>query len=169
VTSGPTTADFEAERARLAERIKKKATRTPAQAAQAAQPVATSEGTEGGFGQVSVDYVYDPTDKRDPFKSYFMMNQKALQTQPAGPLEQFELAQLSVTALVWDANQPRALVADPRGQSFIVREGSRIGKNSGRVIHIGDELVLVKETYVDFSGEQTTKDVELRIRVSQGG
>ena len=35
--------------------------------------------------------------------------------------------------------------------------------------HIGDNLVLVKETYENFAGEQTTKDVELRIRLSQGG
>ena len=97
------------------------------------------------------------------------MNQMALEDVPSGPLEQFELAQLSVRALIWDAGQVRALVADPRGESFIVREGTRIGRNSGRVIHIGDDLVLVKETYVDFSGEQTTKDVELRIHVSQGG
>jgi hypothetical protein len=37
------------------------------------------------------------------------------------------------------------------------------------VIHIGDNLVLVKETYENLAGEQTTKDVELRIRLSQGG
>jgi len=48
-------------------------------------------------------------------------------------------------------------------------KGSRVGKNSGRVIHIGDNLVLVKETYVDFAGEQSTKDVEMRIRRRQGG
>jgi len=166
ISSGPTTQDFEAERARLAARIQKKATRS-AQAK--SQPAPTPEASEeGGFGSVSVDYVYDSTGKRDPFRSFFM-NQNAMKEEPAGPLEQFELAQLSVTALIWEANQPRALISDPRGESFIVREGTRIGKNSGRVIHIGDDLVLVKETYVDFSGEQTTKDVELRIRVSQGG
>lgn len=167
IASGPTTQDFEAERARLAERVQKKAVRTEANAAQGVQqPAAGAE--DGGFGRVGVDYVYDAVGKRDPFRSFFM-NQTALETEPAGPLEQFELAQLAVTALIWDASQPRALVSDPRGESFIVREGTRIGKNAGRVIHIGDDLVLVKETYVDFSGEQTTKDVELRIRVSQGG
>ena len=44
-----------------------------------------------------------------------------------------------------------------------------MGRNNGRVIHIGDNLLLVKETYVDFEGTQTTKDVEMRIRRSQGG
>ena len=51
----------------------------------------------------------------------------------------------------------------------MVRTGSRIGKNEGRVVHIGDNLVLVEETYLNFAGEVTTKDVPLRIRRSQGG
>jgi Tfp pilus assembly protein PilP len=86
-----------------------------------------------------------------------------------GPLEQFELEQLNVTAVIWSTEKPRALVEDPSGRSYVVHEGTRIGKNDGLVIHIGDNLVLVKETYVDFAGAQTTKDVELRIRRSQGG
>jgi len=71
--------------------------------------------------------------------------------------------------VVWDTRRPRALVADPSGRAFVVHEGSQIGKNAGRVIHIGDNLVLVKETYVDYEGNQSTKDVEMRIRRSQGG
>jgi Tfp pilus assembly protein PilP len=61
------------------------------------------------------------------------------------------------------------LVVDPGGRSFVVHEGSQMGRNNGRVIHIGDNLLLVKETYVDFEGTQTTRDVEMRIRRSQGG
>ena len=57
------------------------------------------------------------------------------------------------------ASRPRALVADPSGSAYVVKEGSKIGKNDGLVIHIGDNLVLVKETYIDFAGEQSTKDV----------
>ncbi len=71
--------------------------------------------------------------------------------------------------MIWDANNPRALILDPGGRAYIIHEGSQIGKNSGQVIHIGDNLVLVKETYENLAGEQTTKDVELRIRLSQGG
>ncbi len=84
-------------------------------------------------------------------------------------MEQYELGQLSVSAIVWETNRPRALVTDPGGMAYVVKEGSRVGKNDGLVIHIGDNLVLVKETYIDFAGEQTTKDVEMKIRRSQGG
>jgi Tfp pilus assembly protein PilP len=44
-----------------------------------------------------------------------------------------------------------------------------MGKNSGRVTSIDDNLVVVRETYVDLSLEETTKDIEMRIRATEGG
>jgi hypothetical protein len=37
------------------------------------------------------------------------------------------------------------------------------------VISIDDNTVVVKETYVDYLGQETTKDVEMRMRRSEGG
>ena len=53
--------------------------------------------------------------------------------------------------------------------SYIVAEGTKIGKSNGRVTQIDDNLVVVQETYVDSSGETTTKDIEMRIRATEGG
>jgi Tfp pilus assembly protein PilP len=53
--------------------------------------------------------------------------------------------------------------------TYIVAEGAKVGKNEGRVIQIHDNLVVVKETYVDYLGEETTKDIEMRIRPTEGG
>jgi hypothetical protein len=167
--TAPSTQDYTAAAAQA------KANRDRAQQAaaknQASPGVVLEEGEsnlQGGFGDVDDAYAYDPTDKRDPFRSFQYMNEEE-PTGAFGPLADYELQQLSVVAVVWDTGRPRALVADPGGRSFIVHEGTQIGKNKGRIIHIGDNLVLVKETYVNFAGEQTTKDVEMRIRRSQGG
>lgn len=124
-----------------------------------------------GYAAGGADYFYDPRGKRDPFRSFRFAAEETDEEQKRdfGPLGDFELGQLELSAVIWDANNPRALILDPGGRSYIVREGSAIGKNNGQVIHIGDNLVLVKETYENFAGEQTTKDVELRIRLSQGG
>jgi type IV pilus assembly protein PilP len=149
---------------------------TPAPAPKA--PIAPP--SPGGEGEASAEaelvdpanaaptYTYNPKGRRDPFQSYrhdLADDQDKVQT----PLMAYELGQLSVVAVVWDATKRRALIADPRGETHVVKEGSPIGKNDGLVIHIGDNIVLVKETYIDFAGEMTTKDVELRIRRSQGG
>jgi type IV pilus assembly protein PilP len=165
--TGPTTTDLKAERDALAQKVKDKTAR---HTAPVTQPSVVSEDDENVFGGVEVGYVYDPSGKRDPFRSYrWDRQQDSADESTRGPLEQFELEQLQVTAVVWDTNKPRALVSDPSGRAYIVMEGTKIGKNDGLVIHIGDNLVLIKETYVDFAGDQTTKDVELRIRRSQGG
>ncbi len=86
-----------------------------------------------------------------------------------GPLEQFDLSQLSLIAVVWKTGDSKALVEDPSGMAYIVDRGAKIGKNKGYVIDIDDNLVMVKETYVDFLGQETTKDIEMRIRRVHGG
>ena len=113
---------------------------------------------------------YSGIGKRDPFRSFVLERAKAQEGQLRSPLEQFELHQLSVVAVVWGIDRARALVNDPSGRAYIVQEGAPIGKNQGYVVHIADDRVVVRETYVDFLDVPSTKDVELRVRsVSQGG
>ena len=71
--------------------------------------------------------------------------------------------------MVWKTGNARALVQDPSGATYIVSEGARIGKNEGTVIDIADNQVRVKETYVDFLGRETTKDIDMPMRGSEGG
>lgn len=168
-TNAPTSADFTKEREALAAR-----SGAGKKEAGAAVKNAPSKATAPGGGSTSYatggqDYFYDPTGKRDPFRSFQFNDEDQQDKKSFGPLADFELGQLELSAVIWEANNPRALILDPGGRSYIVREGSQIGKNNGEVIHIGDNLVLVKETYENFAGERTTKDVELRIRLSQGG
>ena len=170
----PGLAQYEAERQALANRGKKGPKRSKAlknasrknKAKNKGRGDSFDEGFEYAIGEV--DYFYDPRGKRDPFRSIRFVDAEE-QTKTFGPLGDFELGQLELSAVIWDASNPRALILDPGGRSYIVREGSAIGKHNGQVIHIGDNLVLVKEAYEDFAGERTTRDVELRIRMSQGG
>ena len=116
------------------------------------------------------EYSYNAVGKRDPFRSFILERAKQEVGQLRSPLEQFELHQLSVVAVVWDIDHARALINDPSGRAYIVQEGAPIGKNQGYIVHIADDMVVVRETYVDFLDVPTTKDVELRVRSeSQGG
>ncbi len=166
---GPTADDYRAERARLrAQKAEKEGKQPRKRAPSPSGPQTEPSGTEGAFAALADDYLYDAKGMRDPFESYRHSTGPA-ETSMVTPLMNYELEQLAVVAVVWDTVRPRAVVVDPRGVTYVVREGTPIGKNDGQLIHIGDNLVLVKETYVDFAGEVTTKDVELRIRRSQGG
>ena len=165
--TGPSTTDMKVERARVAAQLKKRGAKKMAVASKAAAQ--SPEGSsEGSFASVGANYTYDEDGRRNPFQQ-FRVKTAITTTRGGGPLEQFELEQLNVIALVWRGDEARALVADPSRTTYTIRVGSRMGKNDGRVIHIGDNIVLVKETYVDYAGEESTKDVELRIRRSQGG
>jgi len=122
-----------------------------------------------GVAQIESGYSYDPTGKRDPFRSFIWDRPDKMQIAEAGPLGQFDLSQLEVVAVVWRTGNARALVEDPSGESYIVGRGAAIGKNRGYVVSIDDNTVIVKETYVDYLGQETTKDVEMRMRRSEGG
>jgi type IV pilus assembly protein PilP len=120
--------------------------------------------------QTQQEYRYDPTGKPDPFRSFVLSLKKSNVDQAMStPLERFDLSQLKLTGLIWGNEAPRALVKDPAGKAYIVGEGTPIGKNEGRVVRITDSGVTVKETYVDFLGKATTKDIEMRLHDRQGG
>lgn len=172
-SDGPSAADYAQGREALKERVAKDnkgAPGKPAGAAKAA-PQQAANAPSGDLGGIEVGYSYDETGKRDPFRSFLMERAErlALEAQVRGPLEQFDLSQLSLEGVVWQTGNARALVADPSGETYIIAEGARIGKNDGRVISIEDNMVRVKETYVDYLGRETTKDIEMRMRRNEGG
>ena len=167
---GPTSEQFSEARRELAAKLKagevKKVKKQPARE-RAVKP----EVDELGLLTVEGRFHYDPQGKRDPFRS-FEWEQLKLELgdgSTRGPLEQFDVSQLSLIGVVWNAKNARALIQDPSGMSYIVAEGAKIGKNSGRITRIDDNLVVVKETYVDLNLEETTKDIEMRIRATEGG
>lgn len=161
---GPTTADFQKQRAQVVEKQKQMAAlQLPTRAPKKGER--QEAGTMGGSG----GFLYDATGKRDPFRSFILDRLHEDETQTKGPLEEYDLSQLQVAGLVWKAERRRALVIDPSGQGYVVEEGDKIGKNNGRVLEIGDSSMRVREEYVDFHGEATTKEIDMRIRQSQGG
>lgn len=176
----PTATEFEKERAKLMARVQERKARkggseAPPPAAVVSKPTGSGASPAGGspyggFGSSDGKFSYDPTGKRDPFRSFEWERLAAeLSQEIGGPLEQFDVSQLSVIAVVWNTGGARALVQDPSGASYVVGKGTRIGKNSGSVTKIDDNLVVVKETYVDWRGHETMKDIEMRIRRSEGG
>jgi type IV pilus assembly protein PilP len=160
---GPTTADFQKQRAQVVEKQK--------QLAALQLPSKQGKGESGDAGSLggSSGFAYDPVGRRDPFRSFVLDRLHREEGETKGPLEEYDLVQLQVAGLVWKAEKRRALVIDPSGQGYVVEEGDRIGKNNGRVLEIGDSSMRVREEYVDFHGEATTKEIDMRIRQSQGG
>ncbi len=131
-------------------------------------PMAQATPEEGAMVS-DKEYRYEPEGKTDPFESFITVKLNADAEGAASPLERFALSQLIVTGIIWQTDNARALVEDPAGKGYIVGVGAAIGKNKGRIIGIDDNRVLVKETYVDFHDQATTKEVEMYLYDTQGG
>lgn len=161
--NAPSLSEYEQQRAELKQRS--------GQAVAKGQKPAAADSADGSLIAGSTrGYEYDATDKRDPFRSFVEDQDDRLAKTERGPLEQFDLSQLTVVAVVWGTERPRALVEDPSGRGYVVQVGTPIGKNDGLVTGIGDESVKVRETYVDYLGAQTSKEIEMRTRsTTQGG
>ena len=164
---GPTTQEFTKERQALVSQIAK----GKGKGAARKDAAPASAGVGAGFAAAGGEFSYDPTGRRDPFRSYEWEHMKRdfADAQQSGPLEQYDLAQLALVGVVWDVGRARALVQDPSGMSYVVAAGARMGKNEGLVTRIDDNLVVVRERYVDLYGNESSQDVELRIRASDGG
>jgi type IV pilus assembly protein PilP len=161
-TTGKSVSEYKSKRAALVEKQQQ-------QGRHRGREGKTKQQEEGGFGALERSFSYDATGKRDPFRSFVLDRMDELGEGAKGPLEQFELSQLDVVGIVWEAKRRRALISDPSGRGYVVSEGTAVGKNDGRVISIDDNLVLVRETYVDYIGDRTTKDIPMRVRQGQGG
>jgi type IV pilus assembly protein PilP len=166
-TPTATTSDFDKARAASVARGEAAKKQTAMPAAGRTGPAAA--GGRTNYGVAVVGYRYDPSGKRDPFRSFVKDKLSDDTLDVASPLEEFELGQLTISGVVWQADRRRALVLDPSGQAYVVKTGDRIGKNDGVVTEIGDASLLVLESYVDFHGDKTEKEIEMRIRQSTGG
>jgi type IV pilus assembly protein PilP len=169
--SGATTADLDKQRAELAQKGGAAGGKAVAKGGKAAKgaPVAAVGAERTNYGAQLAGYSYDPTGKRDPFRSFVLDRLTQEELDADSPLEQFELGQLVVSGVVWQADRRRALVLDPSGQAYVVKVGDKMGKNDGEVTVIDDSALVVLESYVDFHGDKTTKEIEMRIRQSTGG
>jgi type IV pilus assembly protein PilP len=85
-------------------------------------------------------YVYNPLNKRDPFRNLFIQqdqtgNQKVPETTQVctDPLCQLDLDELTLVAVISGDTNPVAMLEDRGGVGHVVRRNSRIGRMGGKV------------------------------------
>jgi len=104
---------------------------------------------------------YFSAGKRDPFRP-LASKAKGAAARPRenlSPLERFELGQLKLVGIVWDIKEPRAMVEDGLGLGYIVKVGTPIGPNEGKVKAIKPREIVIEETYTDFFGARKSRQV----------
>jgi len=117
----------------------------------------------------SSGFRYDPTGRRDPFKSLLQLEKKQRDIASLPPIQQFDLEAAKVVGVVVDPGRgAQAMIRAPNGQTFVIRKGSIIGKNEGEVVEITLKGILVVEKYLDFMNRETRKETFLKSHPASG-
>lgn len=122
---------------------------------------------------------YDPVGKVDPFKALFSdvptsqasddtAVMKREKRKPGTPLEMVDLSQLTLVGVVRSDDAARALVEEISGKGYIVREGTYMGVNSGKVVQILQDKIIVEEEIEDALGNISLQKRELKLQKPLG-
>jgi type IV pilus assembly protein PilP len=118
-------------------------------------------------------YKFDAEGKRDPFKSFIKKPKIEIvkPTVPLTPLQEYDVTQLKLTGIITGTgavSENRAMVSDPTGKGYILKKGTLIGKNFGRVARIERSKVIIIEDVQDFLGNIITKEIPLTLETEGG-
>jgi len=114
---------------------------------------------------------YNPKGKADPFEALLRdesaqpVGSKSLRKKrdPQSPLEKIDLGQLKLVAIIAAPSGNRALVEESSGKGYILREGTYVGLNSGKVVNIAIDKVMVEEEFEDTYGKTITQKKEITL------
>jgi type IV pilus assembly protein PilP len=93
--------------------------------------------------------------RKDPFKPFIAP--QAQVAKPGGkisnkellPIQSYELSKFKVAGIIVGLKENRALVIDPAGKGYVLKQGMLIGSNDGRISRITSTTIEVVETYND--------------------
>ncbi|MFH0812816.1 MAG: pilus assembly protein PilP [Pseudomonadota bacterium] len=113
----------------------------------------------------ALGYVYDPTGKPDPFKPFILEASRPKETaqKPLHPLQQYEISQLKLVGIIWQVQEPRAILEDSAGMGYIISRGAYVGRNEGVVSEILENELIVTEKYTNALGETNIKNIRITL------
>ena len=109
---------------------------------------------------------YSSVGKRDPFRPLSLKPKASPRAREnLSPLERYELGQLKLVAIVWDIKEAKAMVEDGTGLGYVVKIGTLIGPNEGKVKAIKPTEVVIEEQVTDFYGARKSQEVSMKLPV----
>jgi len=135
------------------------------------EPVKGSEKQEDKKPEQG-EYTYNPAGKPDPFKPFIQLTpvKASSKTVPQTPLQNYEVSQLKLVAIISTPEGNIALVEDSVGKGYFLKKGTWVGKNDVKVTKILKDKVMIEETYQDIFGQTKMNEVILFLhRIEEGG
>jgi type IV pilus assembly protein PilP len=114
--------------------------------------------------------IYNPKGKTDPFEPLFrakprvaMLKKKSKKRIPRTPLEKIDLSQLRLVGIILASSGNKALVEESNGKGYVIKKGTYMGTNAGKVVKIEKDKIVVAEEYEDVIGNVTLRNKELKL------
>jgi type IV pilus assembly protein PilP len=106
--------------------------------------------------------------KRDPFRPFTLSTRtNSRPRESLSPLERYDLGQLRLVGIVWHVKEPTAMIEDSVGLGYIVKVGTPIGANEGKVKAIKPNEIVIEETHVDLYGAKKKREVNIKLSVEK--
>lgn len=105
--------------------------------------------------------LYNPEGKLDPFEPLFKKEpvslavgkKKTKRRTALTPLERVNLSQLTLVGIIRSPSGNRALVQETSGKGYVVKKGTYIGTNSGKIVQILKDSIIIEEESEDIYGK----------------
>jgi type IV pilus assembly protein PilP len=114
----------------------------------------------------------DFSTKKDPFKPFaaepVAQQSKAKPTAMANtedllPIQRFDANKFRVSGIIAGLKENTALIIDPEGRGYVVKEGMLIGNSDGRISRITPASIEVVEHYRDDNGHNRKRTIMLTL------
>ena len=120
--------------------------------------------------------LYNPEGKLDPFEPLFKKEQVSLaegkkkikRRKPLTPLERVNLSQLTLVGIIQAPSGSRALVQESSGKGYVVKKGTYIGTNSGKIVQILKDRIIIEEESEDIYGKVSIVKKPLKLQKPPG-
>jgi type IV pilus assembly protein PilP len=80
------------------------------------------------------------------------------------PLEKLDLSQLKLVAIFRSSSGNKALVEEDSGKGYIIKKGTYIGTNAGRVTDILPNKIIIEEEVEDIYGKISFQKKEIELK-----
>jgi type IV pilus assembly protein PilP len=119
---------------------------------------------------------YNPEGKLDPFEPLFKKESVSLndakrkinRRKPLTPLEKLNLSQLALVGIIRAPSGDRAVVQESSGKGYIVKKGTYIGTQSGKIVEILEDRIIVEEESEDIYGNVSVIKKPLKLQKPPG-
>ncbi len=142
------------------------------------EPLSEKASSELLYGKSS----YDPSGRIDPFQPLFAKGRGGVvasvkEARPTirqsrisrlTPLEKLDISQMKLVGIVRIPGRSMGMVEEAGGKGYVIRKGTYVGVNSGQVVAIAGDRVVIEEEVEDFLGKIVVRTRELKLQKPLG-